>query len=48
MPLPARTLIDLPASAETIKYLSEKELNRLTGSFQAWFDQAQGKTRRIA
>jgi len=47
MPLPARTLIDLPVSAETIKYLSEKELNRLTGSFQAWFDQAQGKTRRI-
>ena len=47
MPLPARTLIDLPVSTETIKYLSEKELNRLTGSFQAWFDQAQGKTRRI-
>ncbi|MEA1867288.1 MAG: site-specific integrase [Thermodesulfobacteriota bacterium] len=47
MPLPARTLIDLPVSTETIKYLSEKELNRLTGSFQAWFDQARGKTRRI-
>ena len=47
MQLPARTLIDLPVSIETIKYLSEKELNRLTGSFQAWFDQAQGKTRRI-
>ncbi len=47
MPLPARTLIDLPVSTETIKYLSEKEMNRLTGSFQAWFDQAQGKTRRI-
>lgn len=47
MSLPARTLLDLPVSAETIKYLSEEELNRLTGSFQAWFDQAQGKTRRI-
>jgi len=47
MPLPARTLLDLPVSTETIKYLSEEELNRLTGSFQAWFDQAQGKTRRI-
>ncbi len=47
MLLPARTLIDLPVSTETIKYLSEEELNRLTGSFQAWFDQAQGKTRRI-
>ena len=47
MPLPARPLLDLPVSDETIKYLSEKELNRLTGSFQAWFDQAQGKTRRI-
>ncbi|MBW1792440.1 MAG: site-specific integrase, partial [Deltaproteobacteria bacterium] len=30
-----------------IKYLSEEELNRLTGSFQAWFDRTQGKTRRI-
>ena len=47
MPLPARTLIDLPVSTETIKYLSEEELNRLTGSFQAWFDQARGKTRHI-
>jgi len=47
VPLPARTLIDLPVSTETIKYLSEEELNRLTGFFQAWFDQAQGKTRRI-
>jgi len=47
MPLPARTLLDLPVSIETIKYLSEKELNNLTGSFQVWFDQAQGKTRRI-
>ena len=47
MSLPVRTLIDLPVSTETIKYLSEKELNRLTGSFQTRFDQAQGKTRRI-
>ena len=47
MPLPARTLINLPVSTETIKYLSEEELNRLTGSFQTWFDQAHGKTRRI-